>query len=698
MGGFVGDVVSFFGRPFGIYDHEEILTDISVTNLLTPGVAEADARRAAKRSAYGNAMDYFTGYRTFQREYKKRYGPKTLEKLGYAPYTTASSRTLDSPAIEVWLENDTGYTDVDVTYARDEYIDDDQKYEYALANTVGWDIDNQWLIDTGKKYYYDSHVNTNSTTVDITFIRDHEETIIENLTNNYSYDSMANTIEYLGDTYNVGALSDTLNGSDQYETICTHASLPDITIYTNAQRIVKNYVNALFDQELTFIEYRVTSGEVTNATRYFLALADTISDFYTTTTIDATAIVPLKEGNVIVDLGNNSLKRILRKVNLDPGQLRSSLENPDMDAAYLMTGLDFRNTDEAHNKVFFQSFDLMSDTNGNVTTAINYLSMTYTYGFEKETIQGVVGAVGSYTREDRSVLVSPQIDDEEGGGFVPAVYREEIILRYQGSASEYQEITISDFTQQYTISGQSITVNARDPDGTCRLVIPLSVYNGLRYKEWVVIYEKSLSLIAYAFEVVEVAWYETGAFGFILKVIAVVLLVASMGSSADFSAFLWSAAQSFVIYQVAIAIAEAIGGVFGAIVAAVAAVYAMYQTGQFDGVEGLDLWLKMADTALTTFSQAIEQELASITAEGNSAIDSIQEKIDELKEQNEEFVDNYYIYGKDAGSNNLGRPNSIFQTTEQYVNSIVNTEWLVDGSWMYNIDQEIATRNSVYVG
>jgi len=46
----------------------------------------------------------------------------------------------------------------------------------------------------------------------------------------------------------------------------------------------------------------------------------------------------------------------------------------------------------------------------------------------------------------------------------------------------------------------------------------------------------------------------------------------------------------------------------------------------------------------------------------------------------------------------MGTRSSMFNTIEGYVNSIVNTEYLVDGSWLYDVTGEIERRNKVYVG
>lgn len=679
--GFVADlvdtVVSFVGRPLGIYTHDETFTDVQISNLLTVGVANDAAKRSAIRTSGGDAMQYFNTYRTFQRQYKRRYSREFLEALGYAPNSTASTRVIDEALLETHIETTEGYVDVDIEKGVDTYLTLDEKGKYGRQFVTGYDFDTLSVTNAGKVYLYSEVVEVSPTEVILKFVRNYNDSIVDNLTDNYSYDDVAGTVIINTEVYNVGVISSVINGNDQYETVCTHqgATLPDETILTPVERYNENYINALFDNEVTYAEYRVTSGEVSNALRYYIAAADTLS-IYVTADVDVTTIVTMKEDNVLAN-NNGELKRILKKLNLSYDDLIDSIKNPDLDSAYLMTALDTNIDNDAHNMVMFRMFDLVPAGSGNVTISINKLNLRYSFTIQKTTITGTVGAVGSYSRSGIST--------------------DGITLYYQGSATEYQEIVISDYSCRYTLSGQTLDSDFTSLDN--RLVLPLDIFNSLRYRDWVDIYEHSLCMLGYAVETIEVKWYETAAFGFVLKIVAIVIAVFSMGKGVKLSAMLWKMAAAYVITQVAMVLAEAIGGPIGALIGAIAAVYAMYQVGIFDGTSGNDFWLKAASEGINTFNQAIQHEIESITTNAESVISSIQDSIDEIREKNKEFEeeDSMYFNFQDA-SEGLGRPNKAFQTIEQYVNSIVNTEWLVDGSWMYDIDGEIASRNSVYVG
>jgi len=677
--------VNFVGRPFGIYTHNETFSDIQISNLITPKAADKSARRAAKHSSRGNAMLYFKKYRAFQRNYKKNYSKKFLTSLGYSPSSTATTRAIIPSRVESYVETSNNYIDVDIEEAIDKYMTLSDKCVYARGQLVGYDSLTRELTDNGNTYTYVHCTEVSEISVDLKFIRYYEDSIIDYATLNYNYDASAGTVVINSETYSVGALSSVLNTSDQYETTCTHIpngtdpQLPDEIIYTPAEYITKNYSNTLFDNEVTYIEYRVTSGEIDTAKRYFITSSNTLP-IYDTAVVDVTAIIPMKENNVMVDLKAKKLERMLGRLNLSGEQLRTSLTNKDMDGAYLMTGIDLQQKDEVHSKVLFKMFDLMSTGNGNVVISISQLNMRYSFSLAKSTISGNVTDVGKYTRNDGT-----------GTGIASTM-----TLRYQGSSTEYQQIVVSNFSQLYTISGQKITAYLDSTGGYTRLVIPLQILNSLKYRDWVVIYEHSLCMLAYSTETVEVKWYETAAFGSLLKIVGFVLMI--LPGFQGMGAFVMRMAIPLVVMWAAQQIAIMVGGSSGMFVATVVAVWAMSQMGFFDGNTVTETWLQTANTGLNVINQSIQHELEAVTSEGHSYISSIQEKIDDLKRKSEEFGDSSTTYYSFLNFSSLGRSNPLFKTIEEYVGSIVNTEALVEGSWMYDIERQINMRNQVYVG
>ena len=90
----VNGIISFLGRPFGMYDHEELVTGMQISNMLTPGVADKGGRTGARRGSNGNSATYHNSYRQFRRKYRRRYSKQFLESLGYSPSSTAVTYTI----------------------------------------------------------------------------------------------------------------------------------------------------------------------------------------------------------------------------------------------------------------------------------------------------------------------------------------------------------------------------------------------------------------------------------------------------------------------------------------------------------------------------------------------------------------------------------------------------------------------------
>jgi len=133
-------------------------------------------------------------------------------------------------------------------------------------------------------------------------------------------------------------------------------------------------------------------------------------------------------------------------------------------------------------------------------------------------------------------------------------------LRKQINATQYTEVTVVDLTGfSYVNNGTTdVYMTAMDFTGTAlannvnnNLVIPITY--GYMLDLGIVARKEMLYRSAYAIffavNVTHLAYYETAAFGrffgFVLKVIAIVVLVVSFGSAKDVSTLLWAAAKYY---------------------------------------------------------------------------------------------------------------------------------------------------------
>lgn len=714
--GIGNDFINFIGRPFGIYTHDETFTDLQVSNLLTPGEADSAARRNCKYTAKGNSMNYFRTYREFQRDYRKKYSAQFMKRQGYAPSSTATAVIATKAKTKAYLETLYGYGEVAVQSFGDRYLTRLEKGRHAVQQIAGYEFDTGQIVIGGKTYNNHQYLElVNNTKLQVTSTRLYHETIVQSLTDNYGYDG---TYIYDGlDVYEVGPISDVVNMDDEYETVCTHTLglLPDLVVLTPVERIVNVVTRAAYGTEASYASYRVLSGEVGTETRYWVDVANT-RDIYDRAILDITAIIPMKEDNVMVDTDDYKLNRMLRKLNLSGDQLKSSIQNPDMDSAYLMMGINPQYNDEITNETLFKMFDLISPGNGNINVSISKLNMNYKFTMIKRTVNGTIGASGTSTRAQSGT----------GAGVV-------MTLRYQGNVNEYQELVISNFEQKYTISGNSFTAYLDSTGGYCRLAIPLDLLNSLPYKKFVWIYERSLCMLAYAMEVVRVKWYETGAFGTLLKIVGVVLLVIGVGKPLLAAASLTGTAatvagqmvfgsivgafgissiaaiaainvlvvalEAVVIGLIASTalsyIADKIGSSAGALIAAIGTLVATkYGANGASTSFTNQQWLMAANNALSTYSQWINHKMEEIQSASSKFMQEITEQIEDLKSKLEEFENDVSA----VFSGIIGAPNESFNSIEKMVSSITATsvEELVD--YGRQIEYSIRVRTNVWSG
>jgi hypothetical protein len=204
-------------------------------------------------------------------------------------------------------------------------------------------------------------------------------------------------------------------------------------------------------------------------------------------------------------------------------------------------------------------------------------------------------------------------------------------------------------------------------------------------------------MLAFSLEVVEVKWYETAAFGVILKIVAVVLLVFSWGASSALSSaligfaataaavldtvltltmyylvlYVGTAIVMYAISEIIGMIAEKIGGAAGAIVAAAVAAYVGYSTGTIKldfGAAGT--WFQFAETGLSTYRQYINDQTEQILSDAQVMYDTMSEDINYFKEKLAELSNDPSIINTMSYA---GVPSPMFRSTEQYVDSMVVT-------------------------
>lgn len=645
-------VISEVASWVGIEGHYETVANIGFTSLVTPGLRDDQMRRVAKRKAWGDLKTYSDIYMSSQRAYKTTYSTSMLLHLGYNPSVTATASVLDGPAILDYLQvNDPSATALKAYKVQ--YISAETAAYDWMEDNIGWSNISRKAITGGKtwvnllvtddqvditmdfvqlpednivedltaNYSYDSNASTvlidegpysitltGTSTLDSTNVRVTIDTVdllsfaTTSLTpwtvdtqalasDTYTidvYDTVSG-VETLTETYTIDV--DTLelyyvngiNFTDNdgfYSTTVTQVAdgVTTVTIDTAIVTATWSISSAANDSQKLVMEYFRDSSEYYH---YIRNTVDVPSNLYTSATIEVTAIVPLKEEGVIVDLGNRNLGRMLRKMGFESDSFEDSLNNADIDAAYLLNGLPADTTSAPGMKTMFNMFDLMSPGSDSVNISIADLKMGYSFKIVKTAGAALIQPVGTYT----NTLITTTTEYE--GGTSETTYRRELI--YQGNATEYRKLVITDFQLTYTLSGQQVVSDFGDSRDRLRLIIPIDIFRRLRYRDWVDVYEQSIVMLTYTEELVYHRWTESGIVSFIGYIIAAV----AMYFGQVWLTIAIMSAMYAIDYLVRVGI---ISGKIGLYLKAVVAIVAM-AFGNFNSM--LDIVLVVVNTATT---------------------------------------------------------------------------------------------------
>lgn len=558
---------------------------------------------------------------------------------------------LDSTKIIDWLKLTYGYTTVTLTSYTEALLTNEEKMLYSRYSTVGIDLTDNTITENSIVYTFDSYINTSDTQVDITF----------------KNSSITRTLTYV-------------------------------------------YNDTLFDERVLFTSF--TANNQTATKYHMLSSEDAIvGTLVTTTVIDFTAIIPMKENNVVNTSSN--IKRMLKKLNLSPQDLIDTLDNPDLDNVYLTTLVSMDVNDNYHNKALFDIFSYLLFPDG-IYIPIQTSQFNTDYRFTSSIVRksGVVngGDIKIYSRLDNVLTTTNEVcftyTDEFGNTvsdtdscYTYTVDTKQIIIQNQVDAISYDEVTITGFEQGYIINGSFFPFNNLSADKV-GMVIPLQIYNKWTFKQWINIYENSLSLIGYSISTVKLKWYQTGLFAVILKILIVVIVILTTifapPAGATLATLATNAAIGFAISFGAQLIAKAIGGPLGAVIGAIAAIGALYATGllSMPSIDNVSSWLPLADAGLSVANQIIALEIDKMSIDYKSYMDSLDSKFDDLKEKMKEFGDpvlgGFLLQG--SYSDIIGYAESY---ASNFVGSIENT---MSEYNLYDIHSKIEQRNNIANG
>ena len=177
--------------------------------------------------------------------------------------------------------------------------------------------------------------------------------------------------------------------------------------------------------------------------------------------------------------------------------------------------------------------------------------------------------------------------------------------------------TLMDFIGNYSIShpkGVSvIPLNGKNPE----LVIPIlkKVYNRLSVIDKTKLLDNALYLQNYAYDHQYLRWYQTAAFGALLQVAGIVILIYSMGTAANVTAALWALAKAIVIaVGISLAlelIAKYTDGFIQAVLSGAAIAVGVALNGGFTNFGFMDVCL-ILNTSVEAFNLYVGEQMTEL--------------------------------------------------------------------------------------
>ncbi len=677
-------------------------SSVQIMNLLDPGRATKDAR---KRSLIQSKFDipvYSVLFNRFRRQYQSTYTEEFMRKLGYHPKSTLQSASLDENKF--------------LDYIRVTYDSSALSLISSIIEAGPVDITMyskfQLQMDSPSGYTWNT-----------------EEDRLTKTSNSAKYEVVNVVPQLVGSSEAVVTFENVVNNIDTFE---------------------YNVYYDIAETKMIVSKYSTHS----EGWMYYIDRLSNIEHVYEVSNIDFTALVPIKQNGKFVKDKDRNYKKALKLFNMNSNDFKDSLADEKLINAYMMSGIDPHTQTPLVVKTLFQTFDMISELvdyqditgvgwnptikNENFIINADELSMQYFFNIEKTVKDGVITktpgtpiGMGKYSNTYAEYLK----DHEDGGSYTSGI----IILRKQISDTAYKEIKVFDLEQHYDIAtdksdrtvirkigsiGQTpvngggvdddVENEKTDGDGL-RMIVPLKLMNRLKYKDWCILYEDTFCILAYSTEKVELKWYQTGLFKFVLTVVMIVITMVRLyygdiGAIKDFatfievvSTFVQQMAINYGIAYVAGELASHIGGTEGAIIGALFAMVATVLSP--GGVDfGKDLWLPLANQAFDTINQGLEFAMNDIIATGESALRSLAEQNQELNKKLKDLDDNRInlagvLTSMQQGMVDAGSVNPIFYTIEEYVDSVSNPEnFYAGGRGLYNIDGQISSKQSVISG
>lgn len=423
------------------------------------------------------------------------------------------------------------------------------------------------------------------------------------------------------------------------------------------------------------------SGDVTE---YFTYVPGTgthvdLDDAFGDTPTDVAEFLPFlhirKEGSTLTGTGQSGTthyietKKMFDIVGMDMDSITEEIENnPDIGAIQevtLMSAFKLDTNSKWGRKYLYFFFRWLKTIQ--VSSSYSKKSITFRDGFTRYTlsyrylsepviITGVVGEVGEYfiNRTTNSTYVDATRDGvfstfEKLSGSVT--------FRRQITETQYEEFILDGPAGAYRISNgdRNVATMSDWDDDEFAILVPVSkmiIDTYFKFPEREKVFYASLGIMTTTRVRVKIKWYQKESFGVFLKIVAIVLLIVSLGSAASASYGLAGLAASLGggVYVIAIAIIQellinlAISYTFKIIIKEVGvelgfafALLAIAAGGYYGITEGLTSnmamnLIKLGTVASTATTEVLNEEIEDINYASQEYAENAEKELDRINE------------------------------------------------------------------
>jgi hypothetical protein len=337
------------------------------------------------------------------------------------------------------------------------------------------------------------------------------------------------------------------------------------------------------------------------------------------TTLDQLEVLPMamlridkQSINVVPGVGSDryiKTRMLMARLGLDMVEFLDNINsNPDIadvDDAYLNMAMNPIDNNAVLSKLLYLSWYQIIVDSGLVSN---------TSEFTASVTSGDVNNAIVWQTHEFNQNISGVVTDE--GAYIHSVSTTNLIIHYQRTATEYDELLVNDLNGMAGIDYGSYHEVALFQLGDDAFTIPLTwdMFNRLQAQEMMEVYQYLLRVDFNSISVTELEWYETGAFLELFKwamiIVAVVIAVISLGTATTIAAGIISLVQAYVVSyaigELIIFIAEQTGNEF--LAAAVGVAVAIYMANP----EGIDLTQLLQAESLINLSTEFASNLLLI--------------------------------------------------------------------------------------